>query len=116
MAFFSQSYSEFREALIPGTAVYVLANLKLDGQDTYRLMAKSMEPLDTKVKMADVTLDLPHHINLAHLKQVVSDLKPGRTRLNFLVVVSGIGTVRISLKDTFTITPNSKAALMQVIG
>ena len=114
VAFFSEAYAAVRDKLIPGQAVYVTGNLKLDGEESFRLTGQGLEPLDSKAKMDNLTLTIdPEKAKISYIKHMVSELKKGRTRLHFVIPVMDIGLVKITLNDTFDITPNLKAGLLQ---
>ncbi len=114
VAFFSEAYAAVRDKLIPGQAVYVTGNLKSDGEESFRLTGQGLEPLDSKAKMDNLMLTIdPEKAKIAYIKHMVNELKKGRTRLHFVIPVTDIGLVKVTLNDTFDITPNLKAGLLQ---
>jgi DNA polymerase-3 subunit alpha len=117
VAFFSEAFASVRDKLIPGQAVYVTGNLKADGDESFRLTGNGLEPLDNKAKVDSLELSIdPKRANVAYLGEIVQGLKKGRTVLHFLVPVAGIGTIKVTLSGAFDVTPNQKAALLQVCG
>lgn len=117
VAFFSEAFSSVRDKLIPGQAVYVTGNLRADGDESFRLTGNGLEPLDNKAKVDSLELPVnPKSANAAYLGEIVQGLKKGRTELHFLIPVTGIGTIKVTLAGTFDVTPNQKAALQQVCG
>ncbi len=114
VAFFSEAYAAVRDKLTPGQAVYVTGNLKSDGEESFRLTGQGLEPLDNKAKMDNLTLTInPAKAKITYIKHMVKELKKGRTRLHFLIPVTDVGLVKVTLNDTFDITPNLKAGLLQ---
>ncbi|MDP3372132.1 MAG: DNA polymerase III subunit alpha [Candidatus Paracaedibacteraceae bacterium] len=117
VAFFSETFTTVRDKLIPGQAVYVTGNLRADGDESYRLTGNGLEPLDNKAKVESFELLIdPKKANVAYLAEIISGLKRGRTIIQFLIPVDEIGTIKVTLKDGYDVTPNQKAALLQVCG
>lgn len=114
VAFFSETYIAYRDVLTPGTAVFLSASLKIDGENTYRLIAKSLEPLDNKARMNNVEISMHiDKVNMTHIKEVLMTLKPGSSKLHFLVDIPNSGVLRMSLPNAYDITQNTKALFTQ---
>jgi DNA polymerase-3 subunit alpha len=113
VAFFSETYTAVRDKLISGQAVYITANLKADGDENYRLVGQSLEPLDKHSELPEFTLTLRRDINVKNLSDYMNRLPKGKTKVSFKVPVADSENHVLCIKFSkgFSITPEHKEAL-----
>lgn len=82
VAVFSETFARTRDLLIPGTAFSISAMVRVEG-DTYRLVAQSIEVLDTVLQTSTtkLTLHASEQLNVGHLKRILQEAQPGKTAI-----------------------------------
>ena len=115
VAFFSETYAETRDQLIPGTAVFLTVNLRADDEG-YRLTAQSMEQLDQKTQNQNVFLWVDETLDIAALKSVLDHCEKGPACIQLGILLSDIPRLKITLPGRYEITAEQRSRLMGVAG
>lgn len=89
IAIFSETFAKTRDLLIPGTAFSISAMIRFEG-DSYRLIAQSMEILDTVLQTTatKMTLHAAEQLNVGHLKRILQEAQPGKTAIRINLELS----------------------------
>ncbi|WP_032112269.1 DNA polymerase III subunit alpha [Candidatus Paracaedibacter symbiosus] len=80
VAVFSEVFAKNRDLLIPGTAFSITAMVRVEG-DNFRLIAQSIDILDTVIQSstANLTLYAEPALNVNHLKRILQNASEGKT-------------------------------------
>ncbi|MCX7338005.1 MAG: DNA polymerase III subunit alpha [Alphaproteobacteria bacterium] len=115
VAFFSEAYQAVRDALVPGTAVYITASLRADN-DSYRLIGQSLDSLDQKIKNRDLFLWVDETFDVPAFKAVLVDCEPGSSTIYLGVVLPNLPRMKVTLPGQYGITRDHRACFLSVRG
>ncbi len=115
VAFFSETYAQTREQLIPGTAVFLTANLRADGEG-YRLTAQSMQQLDQKTQNQNVFLWIDETLDIKGLKSILDTCTKGPASIHLGVLLPGLPRLKVTLPGSYEITAEQRSRLMGITG
>jgi DNA polymerase-3 subunit alpha len=115
VAFFSETYAQTRDQLIPGTAVFLTANLRADGEG-FRLTAQNMEPLDQKTQNQNIFLWVDETLDVASLKNALDNCAKGPACVHLGILLPGLPRLKLTLPGRYEITADQRSRLMGVAG
>lgn len=117
IALFSENYVKARDCLIPGKALFVVANVKLEGE-SMRLMANQVTPLDEVVQSVtkNIRICVDERLSVAPLKTLLGQAQEGQTQITLQIHLKSSPLIDISLKERYTITPEIRSSLLAFEG
>ena len=115
VAFFSETYSQIRDKIVPGKAVFITASLRADGEG-YRLTGQGMEYLDQKTQNQDVFLWADETLDVKALKDILLNCSKGAAVVRLEIMISGLPRIRATLSEKYEITADHRSRLMSVSG
>jgi DNA polymerase-3 subunit alpha len=115
VAFFSETYSQIRDKIVPGKAVFITASLRADGEG-YRLTGQGMEYLDQKTQNQDVFLWADETLDVKALKDILLNCSKGAAVVRLEIMSSGLPRIRATLSEKYEITADHRSRLMSVSG
>ncbi len=115
VAFFSETYAQIRDKLIPGKAVFVSAALRADGEG-YRLTGQGLEFLDQKTQNQNIFLWADENLDVKALKTILASCSKGSAAVHIGIMISKLPRLRMILPDRYEITADHRSRLMSVSG
>ncbi len=115
VAFFSETYAQIRDKLIPGKAVFVSAALRADGEG-YRLTGQGLEFLDQKTQNQNIFLWADENLDVKALKTILASCSKGSAAVHIGIMISNLPRLRMILPDRYEITADHRSRLMSVSG
>lgn len=117
IALFSEAYAKGRELLIPGEAVLVNVNLRLDGEN-YRLITQSITPLDQAMQLITKNLRIivDETLSARHVEGVLASAGLGTTGIILQVRLVNAPYVEIFLPTRYNVTPEIRSKLLGTVG
>lgn len=117
VAVFSEIFAKTRDLLVPGTAFSITAMVRVEA-DTYRLIAQSIEILDTVLQTSTtkLTLHVDGNLNVGHLKRVLQEAQPGKTMIKIDLQLAELIHITIQNIKTCHMDQNLRSQLLSVPG
>ncbi len=110
IALFSEIYQKTRDFLNPGTAVYVAAGLRAEGE-SYRLTAQSVELLDDKTQSQSVVLKVDQNFDMQAFKAFLQTFSNGKTRIQLDVILPDLPPARVTLPGGYHLNADQRSQL-----
>ena len=110
IALFSEIYQKTRDFLNPGTAVYVAAGLRAEGE-SYRLTAQSVELLDDKTQSQSVVLKVDQNFDMQAFKAFLQTFSNGKTRIQLDVILPDLPPARLTLPGGYHLNADQRSQL-----
>jgi len=110
IALFSEIYQKTRDFLNPGTAVYVAAGLRAEGE-SYRLTAQSVELLDDKTQSQSVVLKVDQNFDMQAFKTFLQTFSNGKTRIQLDVILPDLPPARVTLPGGYHLNADQRSQL-----
>lgn len=110
IALFSEIYQQTRDFLNPGTAVYVTAGLRAEGE-SYRLTAQSLELLDHKTQSQSVVLKVNQNFDIQGFKAFLQTCSAGKIRINLDIVLPDLPPARLTLPGGYYLNADQRSQL-----
>lgn len=110
IALFSEIYQQTRDLLTPGTAVYVAAGLRAEGE-SYRLTAQSLELLDQKTQSQSVVLTVNQRFDVQALKDFLQTCPTGKTKIKLDITLPDLPPARMTLPGGYHLNADQRSQL-----
>ena len=117
VALFSETYTQSRDYLVPGKALFLNATLRQDGEST-RLLANNVTSLETIMENLSRRLRIVVDETLAvsDVETLLETCKEGETRLILQVRIEHSPYIEISLPESYTITADIRSRILAIQG
>jgi DNA polymerase-3 subunit alpha len=117
VAVFSEVFQKSRDILTPGTALFIQATIRYDGE-TYRLIASQVTPLEESLKhvMRHSRIHINENVQKDLLFRILKNLDTGHVPLSLNVTFKDLSNVRIDLPIRASITPEVRSKLLAIPG
>lgn len=98
-----------REFLDNGSKIYALCDGKKESDDQFRLIAKSIRPLEDVLsrKNIDIEINIESDEDIENLKNKLDKIEEGNSIITLLVRLSEEKTARVKLGKGYNITPDN---------
>jgi DNA polymerase-3 subunit alpha len=113
VAFFSEVYSQARDLLDIGTAIYIIASLRVEG-DGYRLTAQSVELLENKTQNQAVVIEATGKLNVSALKAFLESCPAGKSKVEISLKLPSLPSVKITLANRYELTADHRSRLLVI--
>lgn len=114
VAFFSEVYNRYRDLLNPGTALFITASLRAEGE-AYKLIAQNAELLEDKARLQDLVLNLGDDCNIERLKDFFDHYEEGKTQVVLNLKLKDLPSMRIVLPKRYALTLEQRSHLLSLL-
>lgn len=115
VTFFSDILAKSRDLLVPGTPLYITANIRLDGESV-RLSAQLLQRLDDKMEGHSVQLEVDDGVCVDTLVACLKGMKKGAAQVRFIIKTKDLPDIAMQLPQRYKIGGSERSLLDSIPG